>query len=79
MVAAMAGAGSAVVWAMVGSAASAGFGNDFDVNTIDKFEATADIVMRHGPIPAGDVRAFDARKVVDTIGPTVILPGQQHR
>ena len=56
-----------------------GFGNDFDVNTIDKFEATADIIMRHGPIPAGDLRAFDARKVVDTIGPTVVLPGQQRR
>lgn len=56
-----------------------GFGNDFDVNTIDKFEATAEIVMRKGPIPQGNLRAFDARRVVDTIGPTVVLPGQQRR
>lgn len=56
-----------------------GFGNDFDINTVDKFEATADIIMRHGPIPQGDVRAFDARRVVETIGPSVILPGQPRR
>jgi hypothetical protein len=55
------------------------WGGGFDINTIDKFEATADIVMRHGPIPQGDVRAFDARKVVDTVGPSVVLPGQEHR
>ena len=51
-----------------------GFGDDFDVRTIDKFEATAEIVMRKGPIPNNNLRAFDARKVVDTIGPSVILP-----
>ena len=56
-----------------------GFGNDFDINTVDKFEATADIMMRHGPIAQGDVRAFDARKVVETIGPSVVLPGQDRR
>ena len=51
-----------------------GFGNDFDVRTIDKFEATAEIVMRKGAIPTNNLRAFDARKVVDTIGPSVVLP-----
>ena len=56
-----------------------GFGRDFDINTIDKFEATADIVMRKGPIPQGNLRAFDAHKVVETIGPSVVLPGQQRR
>ena len=58
-----------------------GFGafNDFDINTVDRFEATAEIVMRKGPIPNGNVHAFDARKVVDTIGPSVVLPGQQRR
>ena len=54
-----------------------GFGNDFDVQTIDKFEATAEIVMRKGPIPRDNLRAFDARRVVDTIGPSVVLPGQE--
>ena len=55
------------------------WGGGFDVNTIDKFDATADIVMRKGPIPQGNVRAFDAHRVVETVGPTVVLPGQQRR
>ena len=55
------------------------WGGGFDINTIDRFEATAEIVMRKGPIPAGDIRAFDARKVVETIGPSVVLPSQERR
>ncbi len=51
-----------------------GFGNDFDVRTIDRFEATAEIVMRKGPIPKDNLRAFNARAVVNTIGPTIVLP-----
>lgn len=54
-----------------------GFGDDFDVQTVDKFEATAEIVMRRGPIPTGNIRAFDAHKVVETLGPTIVLPGQE--
>ena len=50
------------------------WGNDFDVRTIDRYEATAEIVMRKGPIPRDNIRAFDARKVVDSIGPSVVLP-----
>lgn len=58
-----------------------GFGgfNDFDVRTIDRYEATAEIVMRRGPIPRDNLRAFNARAVVDSIGPTVVLPGQERR
>jgi hypothetical protein len=56
-----------------------GFGNDFDVRTIDRFEANAEVVMRRGPIPRDNLRAFDARAVVDTIGPSVVLPGQERR
>ena len=48
-----------------------------DVNTVDRVEAEAQIVLRRGPVPRGDVRAFDARAVVDSIGPSVILPGQE--
>lgn len=56
-----------------------GFGgfNDFDVRTIDRYEATAEIVMRRGAIPRDNLRAFNARAVVDSIGPTVVLPGQE--
>jgi len=50
------------------------WGNNFDVRTIDRFEATAEIVMRKGPIPRDNIRAFDARKVVDTVGPSIVLP-----
>ena len=58
-----------------------GFGafDDFDVQTVDRFEATAEIVMRRGPIPQDNLRAFDARRVVDTLGPTIVLPGQERR
>ena len=58
-----------------------GFGgfNDFDVRTIDRYEATAEIVMRRGSIPRDNLRAFNARAVVDSIGPTVVLPGQERR
>ena len=51
--------------------------NDFDVRTVDRFEAAAEIVMRKGPIPRDNIRAFDARRVVDTVGPTVQLPDQR--
>lgn len=57
-----------------------GFGADpfwdrtVDVRTVDKFEANADIVLGKGPKPAGNVRAFDARAVIDAIGPSVVVP-----
>ena len=54
-----------------------GFGNDFDVRTVDRYEATAEIVMRKGPIPRDNLRAFNARAVVDSIGPSVVMPGQE--
>jgi hypothetical protein len=56
-----------------------GFGafNDFDVETVQRYEATAEIVVGRGPIPRDNLRAFDARQVADRIGPTVVLPGQR--
>jgi hypothetical protein len=51
--------------------------NDFDIRTVDRFEASAEIVMRKGPIPRDNIRACDARRVVDTVGPTVQLPDQR--
>lgn len=50
-----------------------------DVRTVDRFEATAEIVMRRGPIPRDELRAFDARAVTSTIGPSVVYPGQERR
>lgn len=45
-----------------------------DVRTVEKFEATAEVIMHKGPKPADDPRAFDARAVIDNIGPRVIRP-----
>ena len=58
-----------------------GFGafNDFDVQTVQRYEASAEIVVGRGPIPRNNLRAFDARQVVDRIGPTVVTPGQERR
>lgn len=55
------------------------FGDPFwadrmDVRTVEKFEASAEIVMHRGPKPEGDTRAFDARAVMDNIGPRVLRP-----
>lgn len=53
--------------------------NDFDVRTVDRYEASAEIVMGRGTPPAGEVRAFRARDVMDRLGPTIVLPEQQRR
>jgi hypothetical protein len=45
-----------------------------DVRTVEQFEATAEIIMHKGPKPADDQRAFDARSVIDNIGPRVKRP-----
>jgi hypothetical protein len=47
------------------------FGRDFDVREIDRFEASAEIVMGRGAKPAGDANAFDAREVIQNLGPRV--------
>jgi hypothetical protein len=50
------------------------WGRDFDVNTIDKYEAHAEIVMGRGRPPADDVRTFDAHEVIRNLGPTIVMP-----
>jgi hypothetical protein len=45
-----------------------------DVRTIEKFEASAEIVMEHGAKPADDARAFDARAVIDNLRPRIQYP-----
>jgi hypothetical protein len=45
-----------------------------DVRTVEKFEATAEIVMRKGPKPEGDDRAFDARQVAENLRPRIVYP-----
>lgn len=45
-----------------------------DVRTVERFEATAEIVLGHGPKPPNDPRAFDAREVLANLGPTIVRP-----
>jgi hypothetical protein len=45
-----------------------------DIRTVERFEADADIIMRRGGIPAGEERAFDARQVMQELGPSIERP-----
>ena len=50
------------------------FGDTVDVRQIDRYEATAEIVMHRGHAPADDPRAFSADDVLSNLGPTVVRP-----
>lgn len=50
------------------------FASRLDIRTIEKFEATAEIVMRRGAKPADDPTAFDARAVLENLGPRIQRP-----
>lgn len=50
---------------------------DMDVRTINRYEAMAEIVTGKGPKPTDNVRAFDAREVIDRLGPGIKLPEQR--
>jgi hypothetical protein len=52
------------------------WGDRMDVRTVERFEASAEIVMHRGPKPQDDARAFDARAVMDNLGPRVLRPPQ---
>ncbi|WP_394647649.1 CC0125/CC1285 family lipoprotein [uncultured Sphingomonas sp.] len=54
-----------------------GWGGGQDIRTVDRYEASAEIVMFKGTPERGNVRAFNARAVVDSIGPTIRLPKAQ--
>lgn len=47
---------------------------DVDVRTVERFEAEAEIVMRRGPMRTDDSRAFDARRVLQDLGPSIVRP-----
>ena len=47
---------------------------DIDTRQIDRYEASAEIIMGRGPKPAGDPNAFDAREVIQNLGPQVTRP-----
>jgi hypothetical protein len=47
-----------------------------DVQTIERFDASAEVVMGHGPKPPGDPRAFDARQVMQNLAAKIVRPGE---
>jgi hypothetical protein len=46
----------------------------YDVQTIQNFEASAEIVTHKGAKPADDLRAFDAHAVVENLKPKIQYP-----
>lgn len=50
------------------------WGDDFDVHTVQQFNATAEIVVGKGPRPNGNLRAFDAHEVLNRLGPNIQMP-----
>ena len=45
-----------------------------DVQTVEKYEASSEIIMHHGAKPAGEPRAFGARDVISNLGPHIARP-----
>lgn len=50
------------------------WGDRVDVRTVDRFEASAEIVMGKGAKPADDPRAFEARSVIENLKPRIQYP-----
>ena len=50
------------------------FDRQVDVRTVDRYVAMAEVVIGRGPKPADNLRAFDARSVIQNLGPTVTMP-----
>ncbi len=45
-----------------------------DIHTVEKYEASAEIVMGRGPKPADEKHAFDARSVLSNLAPKITRP-----
>jgi len=50
------------------------WGGSTEVRTIEKFQASAEILLHKGPKPVGDPRAYDAREIMTNLGPTIQRP-----
>lgn len=61
-------------WGGYGWGAWGPYWGDATVDTVQKFQASAEIVMQHGPKPATDPKALDARQVLANLGPKIQRP-----
>ncbi|CAN5514106.1 hypothetical protein BH10PSE4_BH10PSE4_32870 [soil metagenome] len=50
------------------------FANRAEIRTIEKFEASAEVVMHKGAKPVGDPRAYDAREIMSNLAPQILRP-----
>ena len=50
------------------------FADQIDVTTVQRFEASAEVLMHKGSPPHGASRAFDARQVQANLEPTIVRP-----
>jgi hypothetical protein len=50
------------------------WGAGYDVHKIERFEASTEIALHHGPKPPGEARALDAREVLANLGPKIQHP-----
>ncbi len=48
--------------------------DQIDVRTVSQYETSADVIMRRGPKPEGDQRAFDAREVLANLTSKIVKP-----
>jgi len=53
-----------------------GLGATVSARPRDRYSAHADIVMRHGEAPADDLRAHNARQVIDNLKPAIETPAE---
>lgn len=65
-------------WGAWGPYGGGPFWGGYDVQQIDQYEAVAEIAVGHGPKPAGDVRAFDARQVMSNLAPKIVRAPPPH-
>ncbi|MBO9712857.1 hypothetical protein [Sphingomonas sp.] len=49
-------------------------GSDWDVRTVQRFEASANIAVGKGAKPGDNLRAFDAHEVLTRLGPNIAMP-----
>jgi hypothetical protein len=50
------------------------WGPDFDIQQVQRYEASVEIVMHHGEKPAGDAQAYDARQVQANLAGKIVKP-----
>ena len=51
-----------------------GGGGAFDIDQVNRYQSTVEVLMGHGPKPAGNSHAYDARSVIEHLQGTIQYP-----